>query len=479
MFASDIAARPALRPSIAGGIVALAAAMGIGRFAYTPLLPAMQHAVGFDTAQAGLLASANYAGYLAGALLVPLVPAAARAGALRLALVATAATTALMAATAHLTAWAAIRFVSGLASAGVFVLASTLVLGVLRRAGRSSLAGWLYSGPGIGIALAGLAVRGASGRVDWRGQWLLLALLAAAAIAPSRRWLTDQAVAPPARPTAPREAGAVPRAALGVLGTAYFLEGVGYIVSGTFLVAIVDRTPGLPVSGADVWIVVGLAGAPSSVLWGMVAARLGYARALAFAYVALACGIVLPLVGTAPAVLLAAILFGGTFLGIAALTLTFAGRLAPESSAGVIGVLTAAFGVGQVAGPALGGIVAARAGGFTPVLIAAAALVAVGAALVATLRAFDESGPMAGGSDADGPFARGHGRGTGRDRTPGRECARFAACAAWHRRVARTANEAARLRAARRYFRRTIYHPPAGPRGRAGRGVCTRADRRT
>ncbi len=50
------------------GILALAAAMGIGRFAYTPILPAMLDAGGLDTAAVGVFASANYAGYLAGAL---------------------------------------------------------------------------------------------------------------------------------------------------------------------------------------------------------------------------------------------------------------------------------------------------------------------------------------------------------------------------------------------------------------------------
>src|SRR5437868_2073437 len=115
-----------LAAALAGGIAALLIAMGIGRFAYTPLLPAMQQAVGFDDRAAGALASANYAGYLLGALLLTIVPIGgarapfSRVAALRFSLIASIATTAAMAATQSLAAWGALRFLSGLASAGVF-----------------------------------------------------------------------------------------------------------------------------------------------------------------------------------------------------------------------------------------------------------------------------------------------------------------------------------------------------------------------
>ena len=158
-MATPPATQSALLRPVAGGIIALAAAMGIGRFAFTPILPAMQRATGLDTAQAGLLAAANYAGYLVGALLITVaVPVNARRGVLLGSLVTVAATTALMAVTSAFPLWAAIRFLSGLASAGVFVLASGLVLDLLRRAGHASRSGWLYSGPGLGIAVSGVAV---------------------------------------------------------------------------------------------------------------------------------------------------------------------------------------------------------------------------------------------------------------------------------------------------------------------------------
>ncbi len=198
-----------------------------------------------------------------------------------------------------------------------------------------------------------------------------------------------------------------------LLFAAYFLEGIGYIVTGTFLVAIVDGTPGLRGIGADVWIVVGLAVIPSAVLWAALAGRAGYARALAGAYVLQAIGIALPIAGGAGAAFASAVLFGGTFAGITALTLTLGGHLAPSRSARLIGMLTAVFGLGQMIGPVLGGVIAHRAQDFTPALAAASALVLTGGVLMASLQPFD---PLRQGSqtsserkqtNGDAPGARG------------------------------------------------------------------------
>ena len=382
---------PYLLPLL-GGILALAAAMGIGRFAYTPLLPAMQQAAGLDPTQAGLLAAANYAGYLVGALLAAFaVPVSGRTRILLGSAAAVAATTALMATTTDLAAWSVIRFVAGLASAGVLVLASGLVLDDLRRQDRSSLSGWLFSGVGLGIVISGSVVRLTGETLGWRGDWLLLALLATAAIYPCWRWLpravSENAPAATSSPATGRDQTTGTDHVL--LFAAYFLEGIGYIVTGTFLVAIVDGTPGLQGIGADVWIVVGLAVIPSVALWAKLAGRAGYARALAGAYALQAAGIALPIAGGAGAAFASAVLFGGTFAGITALTLALAGHLAPGRSARLIGMLTAVFGVGQMIGPVLAGLIVSQAQGFTPALAAASALILAGGVLMASLQPFD------------------------------------------------------------------------------------------
>ena len=387
-----------LRPLLAG-ILALAAAMGIGRFAYTPLLPAMQAAGGLDATRAGFLAAANYAGYLLGALLAAVAAhLLAPSVAVRTSAIVVVATTALMAAKTDLAFWSVIRFLAGVASAGVFVIASGVVLDDLRRRGLTARSGWLYSGVGLGIAISGIVVR-ATGGLGWRAEWIVLALIAAISFLPCWHWLprvprasAAEGADAPGRARSQRRVmrgneASQPAVApgLGLLCAAYFLEGIGYVVSGTFLVVIVDGMPGLAGLGAGVWIVVGLAVIPSSALWTAAAGRVGFPRALTAAYLLQACGIALPLAGGAGAAIAAAVLFGGTFAGISALTLTLAGALAPRRSAGLIGLLTAVFGVGQMIGPVLAGVVAHRAQGFAPALLGAAALVFAGGLLMAAM----------------------------------------------------------------------------------------------
>src|SRR5262245_36717853 len=124
-----------------GGLLAMAAALGIGRFVYTPILPFMLDGLGWSTADAGLVASANFLGYLAGAAFAgwPVFAAAARRW-LLVALAVSAATTAGTGLPTDLHAIMAMRFIGGVASAFVIVCASTVVLDRLSAAGRAGLA---------------------------------------------------------------------------------------------------------------------------------------------------------------------------------------------------------------------------------------------------------------------------------------------------------------------------------------------------
>src|SRR5918993_5835541 len=157
-----------------GGIMALAVAMGIGRFVYTPILPFMAESLPLTTAEAGLIASANFLGYLVGALAAatPWMSGSRRfwfmAG-----LVASAATTLLTAAATTVPTLATIRLVGGVASAFVLVFASSLVLERLATSGRSGLMWIHFAGVGIGIALsAALVAALAAGDHGWRAQWI-------------------------------------------------------------------------------------------------------------------------------------------------------------------------------------------------------------------------------------------------------------------------------------------------------------------
>jgi len=359
--------------------------MGIGRFAYTPELPAIQEATGFGAATAGWIAGWNYLGYLLGALAASLIAAReTRYSILLVSIVASILTTAAMGFTTSVALWCALRFASGMASAGVLVISSSIVLETLASAARPHLMGVHFSGVGVGIALSGLVVALGAGQLDWRGLWFALAAVCVA---------LALCVFPLAQ-RHERPAGAVQQAAAtgerfpgSLLIASYFLEGLGYVVTGTFLVAIAKQMPGVGGAAEMLWIAVGLAGAPSTLLWSGVAARWGAPTALIAAHLVQSAGIVLPVFFDALWVaLLAAVFFGGTFMGITAVIVGFGGRIAAQP-ARMIGLLTAAFGLGQMIGPVIAGWLAERQGGFNGALLLASGAVVLGAVLLAAGRA--------------------------------------------------------------------------------------------
>jgi MFS family permease len=345
----------------------------------------MQEAAGFGAATAGWIAGWNYLGYLLGALAASLVAARGmRVEILFASIAASIVTTAAMGFTSGVTLWCALRFVAGLASAGVLVLSSAIVLETLSRVSRPHFMGAHFSGVGVGIALSGIAVALGAGMTDWRGLWFTLAGVSAALalLTPPLALRTSQPGAAAARSAAPAE-----RFPGSLLIASYFLEGLGYVITGTFLVAIAKQMPALGGAAELLWIAVGLAGAPSSLLWIRAAQRWGAPAALIAAHLVQAAGIVLPVFFDSLWVaLLAAVCFGGTLMGITAVAVSFGGRISAQP-ARMIGLLTAAFGLGQMIGPVIAGWLAERQGGFDGSLVLAAGAVVLGAVLLAAGRA--------------------------------------------------------------------------------------------
>lgn len=370
----------ALRPWLHVGraAAALAAGMGVGRFVYTPILPAMHAQAGLSTVAGAHLATANYVGYLAGALAGIAFPAATRSPAvMRGALAVLVASLAAMSLTGSEPVWLTLRCAAGVASALVFVIAVNALLGGLR-GNVAHLAGWGFGGVGAGIAASGLLVLILRPITDWRAAWwasaALTALLSAVA------WTLRSAPRNPA-PAVGAEVSAaglrLPRRFAALL-VSYTLEGVGYIIAGTFLVAAIEQesTDGL---GGAAWVLAGVAAVPASVLWTRLARRWSRPYLLLTALVLQAVGIALPaLVGGVTADLASAILFGGTFVGISALALAVGNELRFPRS---VALLTAGYSVGQIIGPLLVAPILQQ--GYGPALLAAAAAV-LAAAVIAT-----------------------------------------------------------------------------------------------
>ena len=376
---------PAL-PALAG-LLSLAVGIGIARFAYTPILPYMSAGLDLDKSEAGLIASVNFLGYLLGALAAAwrAVPGDARLwllGALAVAALSTGA----MALTTSLGAFLLLRFVGGAAGALTMVLASSLLMDRLAAAGRDGWAAVIYAGVGSGIALSSLAVpAAASGDDDWQGPWLLCGALCLA--------LSLLVGALMRRPQAPAPAAAGARPAGGRTGVrrlilAYGLVGFGYVITATFVADMVRADPLLQAAEHLVWLCVGLTAAPSVALWGWAGRRWGYERVFAVACLVEAGGVALSVLGGGVwLILLAAGLLGGTFVGLTAIGLIQVRHLTAGDPRRNLALTTAAWGLGQMVGPTLAGVLHDWLGSYlVPSLLAAAAL-GVAATLTARLPA--------------------------------------------------------------------------------------------
>lgn len=374
---------------LSAGIISLVLMLGIARFAYTPLLPLMQQQAGLGVAEGGWLAAINYMGYLSGAIIASLISDIVLKDRLyRVGLILALVTTIGMGLTDNLWLWAAMRFIAGLSSAAGLLLGSGLILHWLIRHDHRSELGIHFGGLGLGIAFCAIAVELMHPYFDWREQWVLLTAMGVLMAIPAWVWLPRPEVQ-----TVTKEGKAMvdrpPSATfLRLFMAAYFCAGVGYVVSATFIVAIVDQLPGLEGKGSWTFMVLGLAAAPACIIWDLIARRIGDINALIAAFVLQIIGILLPvLTSNLGMTLLGAALFGGTFIGIVSLVLTMAGRFYPTRPAKMMGKMTISYGVAQIAAPAITGMLAEGQGSYGNGLYLAAVMMIIGSVLMLIIKA--------------------------------------------------------------------------------------------
>ena len=369
-------------PSLTGGVIAgfltLFVAMGIGRFLYTPLLPLMVHEYALSPRDAGLIASLNYVGYLIGAFTAgPLCRTFREYPVLVVGLLLSALTTASTGLFQSFPPLAISRALAGVASGLAFVSASGMVLTTIVRHHREPLTGLYYGGVGGGIVVTGLAAFPVARYIGASGTWQLFSLISILCgliilILMRAHQIPSQADARSQTPL-PRD-----RRFWRVV-VAYGLEGFGYIITGTFMVAAATNSIG-PERAHLIWVVAGAAAIPSALFWSTTAHRVGRTRALVAALVLQSIGIVLPAVGNQlPILVLGSLLFGSTFMGIVTLALSEGASFAPQSRSSIIALMTGIYGFGQILGPTLASLLASYSGSYTSALVIASAAIAVAA----------------------------------------------------------------------------------------------------
>jgi predicted MFS family arabinose efflux permease len=391
---------------LGAGIISLILMLGIARFAYTPLLPVMQQQAGLGAAEAGWLAAINYVGYLCGAILASAISDLTLKDRLyRVGLIIALITTAGMAVTENLWLWAAMRFFAGLSSAAGLLIGSGLILHWLIRHDHRSELGIHFSGLGLGIAFSAIAVAMMEPAFDWREQWLLLTAVGVLMVVPAWAWLPRPETTGATRQGTPMIDRPPGSTFVRLFMAAYFCAGVGYVVSATFIVAIVDQLPGLQGQGNLAFLVIGLAAAPACIFWDLVARRIGDIDALIATFCLQIVGILLPVVWPSTAgALIGAAFFGGTFIGLVSLVLTMAGRFYPTRPAKMMGKMTIAYGVAQIGAPALTGMIAEVTGTYANGLYIAAVFMALGSGLMLVLKYLPDAHipTVASGTDVTG-----------------------------------------------------------------------------
>lgn len=372
--------RAAALPLAICGLLTLAMAIGIGRFAFTPLLPMMQKDGGLTLREAGFLASANYMGYLAGAVSA-IWMRASTAAIVRWSMIAVAVLTAAMGATGNLPAWIVMRAAAGVASAWVLIFASAHILEQLAAQERKPFGGVVFGGVGTGIAVTG-ALCVVFLNLAWPPErsWIALgavALLVALWCLPFYRDATTRkaVAASDAVPLQLRDHAAVI--------ACYGVFGFGYIIPATFLPAMARQSIPDPAVFGWAWPIFGAAALVSTLLAGKLSVRFANRRIWAGSHAVMAVGVVVPVLLPGMAgIVLSACFVGGTFMVATMTGMQEARVIAPQHAPRLMAAMTAAFGIGQILGPLLVSAVAGIEGGMSALLSASCLLLLASAVVL-------------------------------------------------------------------------------------------------
>ena len=379
--------RPELKAfllALAGSVV-LIAGMGYGRFAYTGILPLMIDEQVLSLREGNIAASANYAGYLAGALLLTKArPSDARFLNL-LSVLLTLLCLALLAFLVSPLAIIVVRGIAGLLSAVTLIAASLWLLQHMKHHNGAPV---LFSGVGMGIFLSAEFISlGKALALSSQQIWLICAVSAGVLFLLALRLLlspADYLIAYKAPDNLHhQQTEDKPREAWKLL-LIYGLAGFGYIITATYLPLFLSGSLNA-IDPVQIWAIFGLAAVPSCFIWHRLVMKAGYRRSFTLNLLIQAVGVILPAWShSLPFCILSALLVGFTFLGTVTIALSQGRRLNHLVSFNMIAAMTATYGIGQIVGPLVAGALYARSGSFNPSLGAAAIALLAAAALVAT-----------------------------------------------------------------------------------------------
>lgn len=332
------------------GILSIVISLGIARFAFTSLLPSMLDDF-LGLTSAGILASLNFAGYLLGAIFtIFLKEINSKVKYFRLGLVLSVLTTFILATTTNEYVWLVARVIAGFGSALLFLIASSLVMLKLNLKEKTKAMGIHFSGIGFAIVISELISQYILKTETWQEVWLTLSILAFVLSFYVVYILSFEKV----DVSLPKQkvSKSIFSSYVVLLIVAYFTEGVGFVVQGTFLPDIINSLEGLEGYGNLAWLIVGFAGIPSSIIWMRLADKYNYLDIIMLAMGLQIFGMLIPTFSSNIYLnLLSGVFYGGTFIGLVALFMNLAGKLAKNNPVILMGSMTTAYGIGQVSAP--------------------------------------------------------------------------------------------------------------------------------
>ncbi|MDT0724405.1 YbfB/YjiJ family MFS transporter [Staphylococcus haemolyticus] len=341
-------------------MLALMIAMSISRFAYTPILPFMQQDTSMNNQNAGLLATFNYLGYLMGAIIPMFITIKSKVFDLKLYVMINVISVILMGFSEHFLIWSVLRIIAGITSGTIFVLASNVALEALRMANKQSISGILYSAVGIGIFSSSIFIFLYTQAQTWKATWIILgvvALMAGIIILTSMK--DNPSISKHSTSSNQKQGKALNRAFIIPFSIAYFFEGAGYIVTGTFLVALIKTIPAYADYAALSWMFVGLGAMPATLIWSLFAEKIGYKKAIYSALILQIISVGLPIFSHHMlGLIIASMLFGATFLGLTTLFMSKSQELMYHTNQklNLVSLLTVIYSVGQMLAPMIAGL---------------------------------------------------------------------------------------------------------------------------
>jgi len=333
------------------GILSITIGVGVARFAFTSLLPSMLDDF-LTLTNAGLYASVNFAGYLSGAIFTMfLKDINKKVKYFRIGIVLSIVTTLIMAITTNEILWFISRIMAGFGSAMVLIIGGSIVMLKINYENKTKAMGIHFTGIGTAIVLCELISQYVLQTYSWSDVWMVLSLYAIISSLYVVYILSFEKEIKKNASTHKISSDLFSPYVI-LLICAYFTEGVGFVVQGTFLPDIINSLEGLEGYGGLAWLIVGLAGIPSSIIWMRLAHKHGSVNIIILAMFLQVIGILIPTVSTNIYLnLLSGALYGSTFIALVALFMNLGGQISAKNPVILMGAFTTFYGVGQVLAP--------------------------------------------------------------------------------------------------------------------------------